>query len=65
MITYTFSEKTKKTHSIAKAVKTASEIFKGPICLDAVQRKDVDTLLTLPDFNELVDQIVADSEYYK
>lgn len=65
MITYTFSEKTKKSHSIAKAIKTASEIFKGPICLDAVRQRNQDTLLTLPDFNELVEQIVFDSDYYK
>lgn len=64
MITYTFSERTKKTRSIALAIKTAHEIFKGPICLDAVQHRNLDTLLTLPEFNELVDKIVNESQYY-
>jgi hypothetical protein len=64
MITYTLSEKTKKSHAIGKAIQTACEIVKGPICLDAVGRRNPDTLLTLPEYNELVDQIISDSTFY-
>ena len=64
MINYTFSERTKKNHTVGEAINRASDIYKGAICLDMVDGRSYDTLVTLPEFNDLVEAIISDSAYW-
>jgi len=59
---YTKSELTKKTCKVSDAIDYAKKRVPGkPICVDVIRRKGEDTMVTLAEFNEIIDQIVDDT----
>lgn len=66
MITYTNSEKTVKRHTIQKAIDNATILLKGRygLCVDALKDYREGDLLTTVELNDLVAQLVFDSEFY-
>ena len=61
---YTKSELTVKKYSVGMAIERAKSRLKGtPMCMNDVP-SDKSQLLTLAELNDLIDQIVDNSNYY-
>lgn len=62
---YTKSELTVKKYSVGYAIERAKSRLKGtPICMNDVPHNKSE-LLTLAELNDLIDQIVDNSNYYE
>ena len=61
---YTHVEMTEKKYTYHKAVKNAGLLYKGNLCLNAIQPYSETHLFTLEEINLLVDEMVCDSKFY-
>lgn len=68
-IFYTLRERTEKKWSASKAIETALSYLKEKgiekVCTNAVGSRRSTDLMTLPEFNALVERLIDDSYYYR
>jgi hypothetical protein len=63
---YTSKEKSEKRYSVGSAESVAREILINnhnitSVCVDALRFRNLDVMIALPEFNDIVEQLIADS----
>ncbi len=66
MAIYTKSEKTVKKYTVGQAVESAKRRLKGKeYCCNCVSNRNLTDKITLEELNNISDQIVWDTEYWR